>query len=123
MSRRQFIKAAAGTAGILLGSGLWMPALAQVAGPADPRPIPGGTQYLGLEEVFHIFDSVSGVEPSTITDFNGAISRMRVQGTGTGTDTATGTTTSLLFEANMGFMRGIYRGTDGRLRQGTFGFI
>src|SRR5207247_10722396 len=73
LSRRQFMTAAAATTGVVLGSGLWMPGLAQASGNA-PRPIPGGVQPFGPgTEVFHLFPIAHGVEPSTITDFHGTI--------------------------------------------------
>jgi hypothetical protein len=51
----------------VLGAG---PALAaRRAG--EPRPIPGGTEFLGPgTELFHVFAPGAG-EPNTITDFNG----------------------------------------------------
>src|SRR5436305_13914899 len=94
LSRRQFMTAAAATTGVVLGSGLWMPGLAQASGNA-PRPIPGGIQPFGPgTELFHVFPVGPGVEESTITDFHGAIAAAEIQGTGTGTNTDTGSTSS-----------------------------
>jgi hypothetical protein len=123
LSRRQFMTAAAGTTGVVLGSGLWMPGIALAHGKA-PRPIPGGLQPFGPgTEVFHIFLPGQGAEPSTITDFHGSIGIAETQGTGTGTDTRTGTTTSLIFDNDTRFMKGVYIGVDGEKHTGTFGFI
>jgi hypothetical protein len=53
-------------------------------------------------------------EPSTMTDFNGFIGAVEIQGTGTG---------GLLFDVDMRFMEGAYVGVDSRVHQGTFGFV
>src|SRR6266542_6380004 len=54
MSRRAFIRTAAGAAGVALTSGVWMPELAWAAkGSTEPSPIPGGTELpFGF---FHFF--------------------------------------------------------------------
>jgi len=126
LSRRQFITTSVGATGAVLSSGLWLPAVAY-AGENDhvaPRPIPGGTQFLGPgTEVFHVFGPVHGVEQSTIFDFKGFVGVAHIRGTGTGTDTGTGTTTTLLFDVDNRFMKGVYVGVDGKKHQGTFGFI
>ncbi len=59
-----------------------------------------------------------GFEMSTITDFNGVVGAAEIQGAAKGSD---GTTYS--FDADMRFMQGLYVGTDGRLRRGSFGFV
>ena len=123
LSRRQFMTAAAGATGVVLGSGFWIPGLA-LANDNAPRPIPGGLQPFGPgTEVFHVFLPGHGAEPSTITDFHGFIGIAEIQGTGTGTDTSTGATTSLLFDTDTRFMKGVYIGVDGEKHSGTFGFI
>jgi hypothetical protein len=123
MSRRQFMRTAAGATGVVLASGLWMPGIA-LADHAAPKPIPGGIQPFGPgTEVFHVFPIAAGAEPSTITDFHGSIAAAEIQGTGTATDTSTGTTSSLTFDVDNRFMQGVYIGVDGKKHQGTFGFI
>jgi len=124
LSRAQFVKGV-GAAGAGLGAGLALPRAAGAqAGPAAPRPIPGGIQPAGPgSPVFHVFLPEPGSEPATITDLLGLVGAAEVQGTGTGTDTATGATTALTFDADMRFMRGVYVGADGQRRQGTFGFL
>jgi len=116
LSRRQFLGAAAAVGGAAAMSGLALPSVAEAAapGPGTPRPIPG-TVAPGAP--FHIILPGAGNEPSTITDFNGfgAIADITGVGTGTGTD--------LTFGADMRFMTGIFRGTDGRVHKGTFGFV
>ncbi len=123
MSRRQFMRTAAGATGVVLASGLWMPGLA-LADNAAPKPIPGGIQPFGPgTEVFHLFPIAHGVEPSSITDFHGFIAAAEVQGTGTATDTNTGATSTLTFDVDNRFMQGIYIGVDGEKHRGTFAFI
>ena len=122
LSRRRFVRVAAGAAGAALGSRLLRPAQAQAA--SGPRPIPGGIQLFGPgSEVYHVFFNEPGNEQATITDFTGLIASMHGQGTGTGTDLKSGKTESLLFDADMRIMRGTFRGLDGRTHQGSFGFI
>ena len=131
LSRRRFLTtAAAGTLGLVLGSGLRLPAPAyaddDLPGVA-PRPIPGGLTgeqfgIPGLTEVFHVFPPAPGFELSTITDFKGFVGAAHIKGTGTGTSPQTGDS-RLFFDADMRFMRGRYIGVDGRQHDGTFGFI
>ena len=112
LSRRQVIKTAAGGTAAALGSGLWMPGLAQAARKtsADPKPIPE-TLFPGAP--FHVLSPASE-EPSTIYDFNGLVGATEIQGTGTD---------GLLFDVDMRFMQGVYVGVDGRMHQDTFGFV
>jgi len=126
LSRRQFMGTAAGAAGAALTADLWLPlfAEAQGLGGAAPKPLPGGIQPFGPgTEVFHLNLPAPGMNPSTITDFNGVVAFTEVQGTGTGTDTTTGATTPLLFDVDVRFFDGVYLGADGKSHQGTFGFF
>jgi hypothetical protein len=122
MSRRQFMRTAAGATGVVLASGLWMPGLALADNPA-PKPIPGGFKAFG--KFFHVDPSSPGpgAENSTIFDFHGSLGAAVVRGTGTGTHTGPNTTSSLLFDVDMRFMQGVYIGIDGKTRTGTFSFI
>ena len=121
LSRRQVMTAAAATTGVVLGSGLWMPGLAQAWADA-PRPIPGGFLFNG--NFFHVDPLSPGLtENSSIFDFHGSIGAAIIDGTGTGTDTKTGVTTSLTFDTDMRFMQGTYIGMDGKKHHGTFSFI
>jgi len=117
MSRRQFMTAAAATAGVVLGSGLWMPGSALAAG-SDPKPIPGG-----FAPGFHVFLLGEGNEPSTITDFKGSVGVAQVQGTGKAINTRTGFHETLNYDTDMRFMQGTYIGMDGHQYSDTFGFI
>lgn len=122
MSRRQFVRTAVGTTGVVLSSGLWMPAVAQASGShVDPKPIPGGFTAFGV--FIHHFPPVSGNEPSQITDFQGVIGLANLKGTGTGINTHTGASTPLLFTVDNRFMKGTYIGVDGKQHRGTFAFI
>lgn len=56
-----------------------------------------------------------GNEPNQITNFIGFYGGARVQGTGTGSDGVT-----YLWDADLRFMRGVYRGLDGSLQNRTF---
>ena len=125
LSRRRFLRAAACLTGGALGSGLLFPRWAWGQHPADPKPIPGGvTITIGSEQFpVHHFPPASGNEPSQITDFAGDVGNCRVFGTGTGTNTETGMQTPLLFQADLGFMKGRYVGADGRHHHGTFNFV
>ncbi len=122
LSRRQFVGSAAGATGLALASGLWMPMLVEAGRRgAEPNPIPGGTDTpFGL---LHFFFPGHNNEPSTITDFRGAIGVADLEGTGVGFDTETGEAEELVWGADVRFMRGKYIGVDGRTRRGAFGFI
>jgi hypothetical protein len=128
ITRRQFLKTAgAALLGSALGSGLSRASVAEAAhGPGDPVPIPGGTPVLGGG--FHLFgpgviDPVDA-EPSSITDFNGFVGIAFITGTVTRTNTATGEVRTLPYIQNdMRFMKGVFRGMDGHIHQGAFGFI
>ena len=132
MSRRQFMLMAAGTTGLLLSPRLVSPLLA--ANSAEPRPIPGGLQFLAPDDntVFHVFapgypfptqvDPATN-DPSVITDFKGRIGLAYVQGTGTHTDLTTGKERHLPFEVDLRFMKGEYVGLDGQNHHGAFALV
>jgi len=117
--------------GVLAASGL-VPELARAAlkthgrnstTSATPLPIPGGLQLLGpTGPLFHVFLPAPGVEPSTITNFNGFVGWAAVGGMGTHTVIG-GAPQQLHFESDVRFMRGEFVGADGRNHQGAFAFI
>jgi len=120
LSRRNFFGTAAGVMGgasLLFGE--------RPSSGAAPRPIPGGIQPFGTgTEVFHVFPITHGVEPSTITDFNGFLGAAEIQGPWTVSGpSAPVPIPPTTFDADMRFMFGEYIGLDGKHRQGTFGFI
>ena len=128
MTRRQFARAAAGTAvlGGALGSRLVAPALAETRASFAPVPIRGGSPVLGGS--FHLFgpnliDPIDA-EPITITNFNGFVGLSYTSGMVTRTNTQTGETLRLPFMgSDMRFMQGVFRGADGRIHDGTFALV
>ncbi len=138
ISRRNFVRGAAGAAGAgaLVGSSnLLLPrsVFADDDGDhklADPNPIPGGVKGLAPFGIFIHHNPLNAAlplgslsDPSQITDFEGFVGLTHIRGGGTGTDTATGATTRLAFQADMGFSQGKFIGTDGRKHRGTFAFV
>ncbi len=125
VSRRNFVRAAAGAAGAALAAGPVVRALAQGTSNTGPKPIPGGTQlpFLPPGKLIHFFLPGPGHEVSTITDFNGFVGLANVNGTGMGTDTTTGIQTRLIFKSDNRFMKGVFVGQDGQTHTGTFAFI
>jgi hypothetical protein len=124
LSRRKFLTgAAAGTAGLAF----WIPERATAQGKgksADPKPIPSGVSPLGI--FIHHFPAqptatpLSALnEPSQITDFKGFVGLNRIRGGGRGS----GFAETLAFQADMGFMKGVFIAEDGKLHEGVFGFI
>lgn len=119
VSRRAFLRAAAGTAAAAYGSQMLgsFPAVAAPPRAGTPQPIPGGAPELG--GVFHVFLPGPGNEPSTITDFRGSVGLAVLRGGWTGP----GATAESTYESDMRFMRGQYIGTDGQPHPANFGFI
>jgi hypothetical protein len=116
-------------AGAAFGSGLLHATRAHAAALDDPRPIPGGSPNFGGG--VHIygptpdgsFDPIDA-EPSSITNFNGVVGLAYISGMVTRTTISSGEVAELPFIASdMRFMQGVYRGVDGKPRQGAFGFI
>ena len=147
LSRRQFVGSTAGSLAAAAGLGSLLAACGRAddgfptspisprlslakAAQAEPVPIPGGTPALGGG--FHVWapappaaglDSIDA-EPATITNFNGSVGLAYISGMVTRRSRSTGQTVELPFlDADMRFMTGVYRGDDGRVRRGTFGFI
>ena len=128
LSRRQFLGAAAATAGAL-ATGLRIPSVLadnDTLATAAPVPIPQGVTVKfsdGVSVFIHHFpsptpnDHLPISEPSQITDFNGVVGTCRVRGTGIGTSGP------LHYQVDNGFMSGLYRGADGLMHHGTFAFI
>lgn len=108
-------------AGTLAGAGVFnaASALGASAAGADPRPIPGGfdTNFnpVPKDPFVHALPPGVGFEMSTITDFNGVVAASHIAGTANNR--------AYFFDVDMRFMDGLYVGTDGKLRQGSFGFV
>jgi hypothetical protein len=125
MTRRQFARAATGTAvlGGALGSGLLRPALAGIRWEFAPVPIPAGGGP------FHVFPpGFNGVpidaEPATITNFNGFVGLSYPSGMVTQANTKTGEVLKLPFlDSDMRFMQGEFVGANGVAYQGTFALV
>jgi hypothetical protein len=119
LSRRRFLRNGAVAAGVLAGAGMLNVTSAFGADGAEPRPIPGGFDAdfnpVSTGATYHVQPPGVGFEMSTVTDFNGVVAAADVQGTAN--DGA------YVFDCDMRFMDGLYVGTDGKLRQGSFGFV
>jgi len=133
VSRRDFVLRASGAAaaGAALGGGLLrpLPLFASPKSDGDPVPIPGGSPALGGG--FHVygptpdgsFDPIDA-EPATVSNFNGVVGLAYISGTVSRTRIGSNVQVELPYIASdMRFMQGVYRGVDGRPRQGTFGLI
>ena len=137
LSRRGFLEKTGLTVGALAAAGL-LPEVARAlpgspsfstthgrngTTSATPLPIPGGLPLLGPSgPLFHVFLPAPGVEPCTITNFNGFVGWAAVGGTGT--HTAKGNAPQHLpFESDVRFMMGEFVGADGRNHHGAFAFI
>jgi hypothetical protein len=77
-----------------------------------------------------VFGPASGLgdpanaEPATITDFNGFVGLAYLSGTVMQANTSTGQIMRLPFvDSDMRFMKGVFRGTDGRIHRGAFAFV
>jgi hypothetical protein len=131
VSRRNLIRGAAGAAagaGLLAGSGLRPPALADGDDEGErrdyrilPRPLPHITTPPGQH--FNFPGPVTGGDPSTITDFQGMIGQADLFFAGTGTDLHSGETAAYGFHTDWRFMAGEFIGVDGRRHKGTLSFI
>ena len=121
LSRRAFIGTMAGAAGAAIGAGL-LPTAALAGKPANSAPKPTANQFTFNGVTFSLAFFGPGIDPSSITDFNGFVGVADVQGTGVATN-PNGSTETLLFDTDMRFMSGVYVGKDGAVHKGGFGFI
>jgi hypothetical protein len=122
LSRRRFIGQTAGAAGAVLGASALLPRVAMAGNKdnAEPNPIPYGVNLGGVDFSLVFFGPTT--IPGVIGDFNGFVGVAQVQGTGTATY-ADGSSEALLYDTDMRFMQGVYVGKDGKVHQGTFGFV
>ena len=121
LSRRAFIGSMASVAGAAVGTGMFPTnVLAAKPSNAAPKPTTNAVSINGVD--FHFTFFGPGIDPTSITDFNGFVGVADVQGTGTATN-LDGSTETLLFDSDMRFMSGVYVGMDGAVHKGTFGFV
>jgi hypothetical protein len=117
ITRRAFIGSIAAVAGVA-GIGL----IPGVGHALCAAPVPTSTSVVIGGKTFHFTNIGPGIDPSSIDDFDGVVGLARVQGTGTGTN-PDGSTETLLYDTDMRFMRGMYRDSDGVVRNGAFGLV
>ena len=87
-----------------------------------PVPIQGGTSGFGPSGAYHVFGG-PGQENSTISNFKGSIGSALIDGNVTRINIRTGEQEYFPFKsANMRFMTGAFKGTDGQEHPGTFAF-
>ena len=137
LSRRHLFRGAAGTAiaASLLGSKSvhgWNEDHEECSVDSaffGPKPIPGGGAPFKPLGIFVHHNPLNPAlaladisDPSQITDFDGFVGLTNIHGQGTGTDAA-GMQTQLAFRADMGFSKGKFIGTDGRLHKATLAFV
>jgi hypothetical protein len=123
LTRRAFLGAGAGATGAVLGSAFLEPAAALAGNPHtdnSPNPTTNTVTINGL--TFSLTFPGPGLDPSSITDFNGFVGMADVQGTGTAMY-PDGSKETLLYDTDMRFMTGTYVGKDGQTYRGTFGFV
>ena len=116
-------KALLGSTGALVGAGLLQPVAALGASPrTDSSPNPTASKLELGGQTFSLSFFGPGLDPSSITDFNGFVGVADVQGTGTATY-PDGSTETLLFDTDMRFMTGTYVAQDGQTYRASFGFV
>jgi hypothetical protein len=147
LSRRSFFSRAAVASGAaLLGSSVPREAWAEddddggcgspgrcdfpVPIPHINTPPPGGAHFYfpGPVSGAAAPTDPSGAHPqgrdlSVIFNFKGFVGQADFNLTGTGTDLTTGQTAPYLFHTDMRFMHGVFLGTDGVERKGSFAFV
>jgi hypothetical protein len=120
ISRRAFLGSVAGAAGAAVGAGLLPTSVLAKTTNAAPKPTTNQLTVNGVNFSLTFFGP--GVDPSSITDFNGFVGVADVQGTGIATN-PDGSTETLLFDTDVRFMSGVYVGQDGAVHKGQFGFV
>lgn len=129
VSRRRFLQGAGAAAIGAAANPLFRPDVAAAAAPGIGLvvPIPYGLDLLGDGGFFHVeAPPIPGVgeDPSTVFNFDGVSAITFSDGLVDRTNRKTGAVETLPFIASdMRFMKGRFRGRDGHVRAGTFGFI
>ena len=116
VSRRTLLKAGLASTALVATTG--MLSNRAIAKSGIPVPIGANPAFGGL----HVYGVDPSMEPATITNFHGLVGAAVVDGTGTWKVDGAATET-LLFDTDMRFMQGAFRGTDGRTHEGTLGFV
>jgi len=123
MSRRSFMR---GTGALVAAAAAGQAVHPQTlfAAGADPIPIAGSPILAPFSVWAPIFVDSIDADPASIANFNGVAALAYVSGMVHRTNMLTGDVDVLPFiDADMRFMQGVYRGVDGKPRQGTFGFV
>ena len=89
------------------------------ASPFDPPGLGIYQNFQGPADADPLVTPLLGNEPNQITDFNGFYGGVRVQGYGIGYQ-GPEEDHSFFWDADLRFMKGVYRGVDSHLYGGTF---
>ena len=120
LSRRRLLQAGVATGAAVIAGGLAQSVQTLASSnPGTPTPVPGNAAFGGL----HVYGVGPNSENSAIADFRGVVGAAIVDGTGVAHDRRTGKNEKLLFDSDMRFMQGTFRGTDGANHEGTFAFV
>src|SRR5215472_15971744 len=139
VTRRSLIRGATGAAagaGLMLSSGLSLPALADggednncrvLARPSPDITGPGHFFFPGPPDgsappTFPHFPN-AGFDPSTVTDFKGVIAQADLNFAGTGTNLDTNESVPYTFHTDWRFFKGTFVAIDGLEHKGTLNFI
>ena len=139
VTRRSLIRGATGAAagaGLMLSSGLPLPARADDGEGNNcrvlARPIPhitGPGHFFfpgppdGSAPPTDPHFPNAGFDPSTITDFKGVIANADLNFAGTGTNLDTNESVPYTFHTDWRFFKGTFVSIDGHMREGTLSFI
>jgi hypothetical protein len=125
ISRRRFIAATAGAS--VFGSGLLRP-ISALAGPGigNVLPTPNTLNAFGVDIHLQVPPATGAdTDLATIWNFQGASAIGLINTTATQTNRKTGLVQANLESSgnHLTFMKGVYQGRDGHVRDGTFGFV
>jgi hypothetical protein len=134
-SRRQFLRAGGLLLGVVAAGAHWggEPAVAGNPGSGIPSQLPDGSQ--ALEDLYGLpipvfrpvevnpfagaFDPLSN--PTTIWDFNGAIGLVAAHGVSDPAQNSDGV--ARFWNADVRFMKGVFKDRSGHIQPGTFAFF
>jgi hypothetical protein len=129
-SRREFLKTAAGAAALGSAATGWLlrpdGALASGPGIGLVEPIPSTLELFPGVHSHVLAPPLTGADsdPATVYNFHGASAIAFISGTCERRDRKTGETRTLPFLFNdMRFMKGVFRGRDGHVRDAAFAFV